>query len=175
MQRYAGGDAPAFDALYARHKGGLYRYFLRQCNADSIAQELFQDVWMKLIHSRERYRPTALFKTFLYRLAHNHLIDFYRKNQPQNLLVNDSEDPDSLPGGDCWQPDNEFEMLRMAGLIRKKIGELPAVQREVFLLHEEAGLTLEQIAAVTGVEKEAAKSRFRYAIRKLRQALEGSR
>jgi len=175
MQRYAAGDASAFDALYTRHRGSLYRYFLRQCSSDAIAQELYQDVWMKLIHSRERYQPTALFKTWLYRLAHNHLIDFYRKKHPQNFIADDSTDPDSLQGNDSWQPDNQFQLRRLAELIRQKISELPAVQREVFLLHEEAGLTLEQIATVTDIDKEATKSRFRYAIKKLRQALEDSR
>jgi RNA polymerase sigma-70 factor (ECF subfamily) len=175
MQRYAAGDASAFDALYTRHRGSLYRYFLRQCGSDAIAQELYQDVWMKLIHSHERYQPTALFKTWLYRLAHNHLIDFYRKKHPQNLSVDDSEDPDSLQSDDSWQPDNQFIMRRLGELIREKIAELPAVQREVFLLHEEAGLTLEQIATVTDINKEAVKSRFRYAVKKLRHALEDSR
>jgi len=175
MQRYAAGEASVFDALYTRHRGSLYRYFLRQCGSDAIAQELFQDVWMKLIHSRERYQPTALFKTWLYRLAHNHLIDFFRKKHPQNLVANDSEDLDLLQGNDSWQPEKQFEMCHMAELIREKITELPAVQREVFLLHEEAGLTLEQIAAVTDIDKEATKSRFRYAVKKLRQALEDSR
>ena len=175
MQRYAAGDASAFDTLYTRHRGSLYRYFLRQCSSDAIAQELYQDVWMKLIQSRERYQPTALFKTWLYRMAHNHLIDFYRKKHPQNLIADDSTDPDSLQGNDSWQPDNQFQLRRLAELIREKISELPAVQREVFLLHEEAGLTLEQIATVTDIDKETTKSRFRYAIKKLRQALEDSR
>lgn len=175
MQRYAAGEASAFDALYTRHRGSLYRYFLRQCSSDAIAQELYQDVWMKLIHSRERYQPTALFKTWLYRIAHNHLIDFYRKKHPQNLTVDDSEDPDSLQSDDSGQPDNQFMIRRLAERIREKITELPAVQREVFLLHEEAGLTLEEIATLTDIDKEATKSRFRYAVKKLRQALEDSR
>ncbi len=130
---------------------------------------------MKLIHSRERYQSTALFKTWLYRIAHNHLIDFYRKKYPQNLAVNDSEDPDSLQSDDSWQPDNQFMIRRLGERIREKITELPGVQREVFLLYEEAGLTLKEIAMVTDVDKETTKSRFRYSVKKLRQALEDSR
>ena len=78
MLAYAAGDAAAFDPLYARHKGGVYRYLLRQCRQGGVADELFQDVWMNLIRARASYEPTAKFATWLYRLAHNRLIDHYR-------------------------------------------------------------------------------------------------
>ena len=82
MLCYRDGDAGAFDALYARHKGGLYRYLLRQCREPAAAEELFQDVWMNLIRARARYTVQAKFTTYLYRLAHNRLIDHYRKHEP---------------------------------------------------------------------------------------------
>ena len=78
MNRYRDGDAHAFEVLYTRHKGPLYRYLLRQCGAAALAEELFQDVWMKLIRARERYEARAKFTTYLYHLAHNRLIDHYR-------------------------------------------------------------------------------------------------
>ena len=78
MLHYAGGDLDAFQKLYERHRGGLYRYFLRQGNP-SVAEELFQDVWARVIQSRKRYRPKAAFKTWLYTLAHNRLIDYWRR------------------------------------------------------------------------------------------------
>jgi hypothetical protein len=78
MERYRDGDAGAFDLLYARHKGGVYRYMLRQCNDRGIAEELYQDVWTNLIRARAGYAVTAKFTTWLYRLAHNRLIDHYR-------------------------------------------------------------------------------------------------
>ena len=59
MLAYAAGDAVAFDTLYARHKGGVYRYLLRQCRPSSVADELFQDVWTNLIRARASYAPTA--------------------------------------------------------------------------------------------------------------------
>jgi RNA polymerase sigma-70 factor (ECF subfamily) len=70
MLAYAAGDAAAFDAIYARHKGGVYRYLLRQCRDAGIAEQLFQDVWMNLIRVRTR-QPSAKFTTWLYTLAHN--------------------------------------------------------------------------------------------------------
>ena len=57
MLRYAGGAAAAFDALYGRHRGGVYRYLLRHCGNGGLADELFQDVWMSVIRARETYRP----------------------------------------------------------------------------------------------------------------------
>jgi len=64
MMRFAGGDAAAFDVLYARHRGGVFRYLLRQCQNRATAEELFQDVWMNLVHARSRYQVQAKFATY---------------------------------------------------------------------------------------------------------------
>src|SRR2546429_3296055 len=82
MLAYAAGDAAAFDALYARHKGGVYRYLLRQCRQGVAVDELFQDVWMNLIRARRSYTPSAEFATYLYPLAHNRVIDHYPAGGP---------------------------------------------------------------------------------------------
>ena len=79
MTRYRDGDARAFEVLYTRHKGPLYRYLLRQCGAAALAEELFQDVWMNLIRTRERYEARAKFTTWLYTLAHHRVIDHHRR------------------------------------------------------------------------------------------------
>src|SRR2546427_8899334 len=92
MLAYAACDATAFDALYARHKGGVYRYLLRQCRQTSVADELFQDVWPNLIRARASYAPTAKFTTWLYRLAHNRLIDHYRASGHLTLVSADDEE-----------------------------------------------------------------------------------
>lgn len=174
MLRYRDGDAQAFDELYARHKGGLYRYLLRQCATEETAQELFQDVWMKLINARERYEVKAKFTTYLYRIAHNRLVDHYRRQRPELAL--DTQDPDNpgeemLAGDPIHEPHNGIEAQELAARLIEAIKTLPELQREVFLLHEEAGLSIEQIAHVTGANAEATKSRFRYAIKKLRTQL----
>ena len=78
MLRYRDGDAGAFEHLYARHKGSLYRYLLRQCGQPAVAEELFQDIWLKLIAARGGYAVQAKFSTWLYRIAHNRLVDHYR-------------------------------------------------------------------------------------------------
>jgi RNA polymerase sigma factor (sigma-70 family) len=79
MLRYRDGDAAAFEVLYGRHKGGVFRYMLRQCSARGIAEELFQEVWMNLIKSRASYSVQARFSTYIYSIAHNRLIDHYRE------------------------------------------------------------------------------------------------
>ena len=89
MLGYQQGDAVAFDVLYERHKGGVFRYFLSKCHQQVIAEELFQDVWMKLIIARDRYEVRAKFTTYLYQLAHNHFIDYYRKARTDVLQQKD--------------------------------------------------------------------------------------
>ena len=78
MLAYGSGDAGAFERLYARHKGPLYRYVLRSVKARGEAEELFQDIWMKVIEARARYQPKAKFTTWLYTVAHNRMVDHWR-------------------------------------------------------------------------------------------------
>ena len=81
MLRYKDGDVAAFELLYRRHNDSLYRYLLRLSLNRDTAEDVFQDVWGKIIKARHRYRPTAKFSTFLYRVAHNCFIDYVRKNK----------------------------------------------------------------------------------------------
>lgn len=169
MLRYADGDVTAFETLYRRHNDALYRYLYRLCRHRDTAEDVFQEVWGKIIKSRERYRPTAKFTTFLYRVAHNCFIDHIRRNKRH---VNDNDiEPDTQPDlGD--QP----EMLTERSLARERLEialrSLPDEQRDVFLLSEEADMSLDEIAAVTGTGRETAKSRLRYATNKLRSAID---
>ena len=81
MLRFGGGDAAAFDVLYDRHRGGVFRYLLRQCGNRAAAEELFQDIWMNLVQARGRYKVEAKFATYLYTLAHNRLMDHFRRHR----------------------------------------------------------------------------------------------
>jgi RNA polymerase sigma-70 factor (ECF subfamily) len=168
MLRYKDGDTAAFETLYRRHNDSLYRYLLRRCLDREAAEDVFQEVWGKIIKSRRSYRRTAKFTTFLYRVAHNCFIDHIRRNKRH--LAKSVADPDLIENP-CDEPDLAAEK----GLARQRMDlallELPDEQRDVFLLHEEAGLTLDTIAHVTGVNRETAKSRLRYAMSKLKAAL----
>ena len=170
MLGYCRGDADAFETLYRRHRGPLYRFVLRQCG-QAFADELYQDIWLKVIKSRSRYQVKATFKTWLYQIARNRLIDHYRR-QNVRAVETGSVSLSSLRGAEQVQPENRLETQNRHDLLMEAIAGLPREQREAFLLKEEAGLSVEEIAVTTGVTHEAAKSRLRYAISKLRAQLE---
>ena len=175
MLAYVAGDAAAFDALYARHRGGVYRYLLRQCRQGGIADELFQDVWMNLIRARAGYAPTAKFATWLYCLARNRLIDHYRASGHLKLVSADDEAHEdavaALPGAPGDEPQARAENRELGERLRAAVAALPPSQREAFLLQQEGGLTLAEIAELTGSGTETVKSRLRYAVAKLRENL----
>jgi RNA polymerase sigma-70 factor, ECF subfamily len=173
MLRYGSGDAAAFDLLYARHRGGVYRYLVRQCGNRATAEELFQDTWMNLIQARTRYRVDAKFATYLYTIAHNRLMDYFRRQRAtQTESLDEEADESNQPAAAAaLQPDRIAESREQAARLLALVQGLPQAQREVFLLHEEAGLALDEIADVTGANREAVKSRLRYALSKLREGM----
>jgi RNA polymerase sigma-70 factor (ECF subfamily) len=175
MLAYAAGDAASFDTLYARHRGGVYRYFLRQCSHGGVADEMFQDVWMNLIRVRATYAPTAKFTTWLYRLAHNRLVDYYRASGQVRLVSADDEahadEVESIPGGRADEPEARAGNNELGARLKAAVNALPAAQREAFLLQQEGGLSLSEIAELTGAGVETVKSRLRYALDKLRSEL----
>ena len=165
MQQYAKGDAKAFDQLYARHRAPLYRYFNRQINDAATVNDLYQGAWEKIIKARSKYRSNAPFKAWMYRIAHNHLVDYYRSLQPTG-----SVEADALPD-DRPDPSQGLIEGEQTELLRAGITALPAEQRNTLLLKLETGLKMEEIASVTGVSRETVKSRLRYAVNKLKRSL----
>ena len=172
MLRYADGDMAAFQSLYQRHRGGLYRYFLRQSDAGTC-DELFQDVWARVIQARKRYQPDARFSTWLYTLAHNRLVDHWRQTGRRPLSESDIDACEQM---DCAGT-SPSDPLRLAGLrecieqLLALVASLPDMQRQAFLLKHEAGLTLAQIAEAMQARTETTKSRLRYAMDRLRAAM----
>jgi len=180
MLAYRDGDGVAFEALYARWRGPLYRYFLRQCGHAGQADELYQDVFMRVIGAAAGYEPSARFSTWLFRIAHNRLVDHWRKlgREPVDPLAsgeNGEDDEFDPPAPALEAPEPRAEQKQLGAALLAALNELPEVQREAFLLAEEGGLTLEEIAAVSGVGRETIKSRLRYATAKLRTKLESWR
>jgi RNA polymerase sigma-70 factor (ECF subfamily) len=167
MLAYGGGDAGAFDTLYRRHRGALYRFVLRAIKQRPAAEELFQEVWIRVIEARGRYVPQARFTTWLYTIAHNLLVDHWRK-KGLTLVQLDEDDPVAAPDNPAKQAEARESLARFLHALES----LPAAQREAFLLHEEAGFSVAQIAAATGSNEEAAKSRLRYAMVKLKAAVD---
>ena len=169
MMNYGAGDADAFEILYQRYKTPLYGFVLRQCGQQFV-DELFQDIWLKVIKSRSHYQVKASFKTWLYHLARNRIIDQYRRNNIRPV-DNNIETLETIESTTVAQPEKQLQTQTQYEVLLEAIAGLPADQKEAFLLREEAGLSVEQIAETCGINFETAKSRLRYALKKLRQKL----
>lgn len=168
MLAYAGGDLLAFEMLYRRHRGMLYRFLLRTLRHRADADELFQDTWSRLIAARGRYRVEAKFTTWLLQIAHNLIVDRFRRQRPQASEEETDAVLRKLDAPDSDQPDRvltEFEQRRRLQLA---LEELPEEQRVAFLLRIESGLGLDEIAEITGAGRETVKSRLRYALARIR-------
>src|SRR5919206_4230632 len=92
MLAYRDGNAAAFETLYARHRARLYRFVLRSVKSRALGEELFQEIWIRVIEARSRYAPQARFTTWLYTIAHNHLVDHWRK-RGLTLVALEDDDP----------------------------------------------------------------------------------
>lgn len=168
MLAFRDGTAGAFDSLYARHRAPLFRYVLRGVKIRAVAEELYQEIWMRVIESRHRYEPKARFTTWLYTVAHHRLVDHWRHKE---LALVATEDVEDMAGSTLGEPSRQAEGREALARLARALEALPRAQREAFLLHEEAGLSAVEIAAVTDSEPEAVKSRLRYAMQKLKAAV----
>jgi RNA polymerase sigma-70 factor (ECF subfamily) len=171
MQLYGQGDIAAFELLYTKHKGGLYRYFLRHTADQGVAEDLYQEVWGRVINSAASYQPKAKFNTWLYTLAHNKLIDHVRRLKVVNTVFDvNSELDDDIDTESVLV--NDIVERELAGISLKQcLSKLPQMQLDCFLLKEEAGMTLYDISQIVGASLEATKSRMRYAYKSLRTCI----
>ncbi len=165
MTAYAQGNIEAFELLYNRHRGPLYRYVLRQVGDPATANDLYQGSWEKIIKARRRYTASAPFQAWMFRIAHNHVMDYFRRVRPERELAADHTQA-SGPG-----PEEQLQREKQIAGLRDAIDRLPADQKDTLLLKLDAGLDIQTIADITGTNREAVKSRLRYAVAKLKQAL----
>lgn len=170
MLAYGAGEASAFEILYSRHRGPLFRFMLHQVRDHGTAEELYQDVWQRVITARARYQPDARFSTWLFQIAHNRLTDHWRALQHRPPAPADAEER-TIREADPETPERQLSAFEERRRLQLALEELPADQREVVLLRLEQELSLEQIGQITGVGRETVKSRLRYAIDKLRLRL----
>lgn len=170
MLAWVAGDTSAFEALYARHRDRLFRFLLGHLRDRALAEEMFQDVWQRVIAARAGWRPDAPFGTWLYRIAHNRMHDHWRalKHRPPAPADADRRtaevaDPDT--------PERHAAAHEASTRLHQALAELPPEQREVVLLRLQGELSMEEIGELTGVSRETVKSRLRYALDKLRTRL----
>lgn len=184
MLAYAAGQGAAFEVLYKRHEGALFRFVRRVLGHALAAQadEAFQDTWMKIIAARASFVPgAARWKTWAFAVAHNTCLDRLRKGGREVVLQ--GSDDDASATGDRADPldwlqaelghtspsSEDTAHWRAAGQqLMHCLDQLPHAQRVVFLMHHEDDCTLQEMAAALQIAAEAAKSRLRYAMAKLR-------
>jgi len=171
MLRYQDGDMAAFETLYKRHRGPLFRFLLHRIGNQQFTEDIFQEVWSRIIRSRKNYRPNAKFTTYIYHIARNCTVDHYRRVGSQENVISDGDERVAEPVATTGNPVAETANRDIRNALSAALSELPSEQREVFLLREESGLSLDEIATVTEVGRETVKSRLRYALGKLRQCL----
>lgn len=164
----------AFAVLYERHKGPLYRFVLKSINNETQADELFQDLWFRIIQHKDNFNAKQAFTTWAYTIARRLLIDYYRKQGKRYEQAFDESisEHHHETTGHYQLPEQVLQQKRHAKALHKAITELPPDQREVFLLFHEGDLTLQQIAEITHQPKERIKSRYRYALKKLKNTLQ---
>ncbi|MCB1646561.1 MAG: sigma-70 family RNA polymerase sigma factor [Pseudomonadales bacterium] len=160
------GRAQAFDELYDRHSQALFSYLYRNCRHEAQANEMFQDVWVRVISSAASYQHRGRFRSWLFTLAHNRLVDYYRRAEHQYQ----TESADDLGGTDV-PPEQQAEQAEERQQLQDSLDTLPPEQRQAFYLREECGFSIADIAVIQGITAEAAKSRLRYAYQKLRDQL----
>ncbi|MGI9026737.1 MAG: sigma-70 family RNA polymerase sigma factor [Burkholderiaceae bacterium] len=183
MLAYAAGDASAFTRLYDRHERAVHRFFRRQSIGAEEADDLLQNTWMAVVRNASSYAPEAKFTTWLYTIARSKLVDHWRATRRHMALALDAaNDPDDvedhdasnllerIAAGESVRPDVQAMSREYANAFLAAVEALPIAQREAFLLHVEGGVSLEAIAAITSVGIETAKSRVRYAMKRLRAA-----
>lgn len=163
MKSYASGDMDSFELLYQRYRAPLYRYVSRQLREPAAANDLFQEIWEKIVKARRQYRPSAPFRAWLFRIAHNSVVDHYRRRRESSAV------PVETLAGETRGPDGSLEAEHRASQLARAVAGLPPEQREVVLLRLESGLGIKAIAEICGVGAETAKSRLRYAVDKLKQ------
>ena len=175
LARYAAGDVAAFEQLYERHELPLWRYLLRQCRDRAAAEELMQETWFAVTREAARFRSDASFTPWLYAIARHRLIDRHRAKRPLQSLDVAAEGGEplgaQLPDERSPSPLAASEQLEQGAAILAALHQLPQEQREAFVLQADAGLSVEDIATVTGTTFETAKSRLRYARDKLKALL----
>jgi RNA polymerase sigma factor (sigma-70 family) len=177
LRAHAAGDPHAFARLYDRYDRPCFQFIRRMLGAASAdaAEDLHQETWIAVSRSAGAFDPRkASFRGWLFTIARRKVVDHFRHQKVVPLGVRDDEAAMRVPDSDPT-PVQQVETRELAERLVSAVEALPPEQRGAFLMSAQGGLSLEEIAAATGVAVETAKSRLRYARARLRQALAGER
>lgn len=179
MLRYAQNEPAAFDELFSRHHSSVLAFIRGFVPATQEAEDLLQQVFLRVIRNRERYQPTAKFTTWLYTITRSVCIDSTRKRKPKAVLriVHSRETgeqeiaSEEIAGSDIC-PRQTLHESTLRERIEQALQTIPETQREVFLLRENTTLTFAEMGAMLGCSENTVKSRMHYALLALRSKLE---
>ena len=173
VKAYADGSNSAFDILLKRHQNRIFNYILRIIKNEDIANDIFQETFVKAINTikQGRYTENGKFPAWISRIAHNLIIDYYRQEKAENMQSSDLTDIDVLNRKELCE--QTIEDIIISDQIREDvkylIRELPELQREVLNMRYYENLSFKEIAEITGVSINTALGRMRYAILNLRR------
>ena len=184
IERYNNGDAAAFDILYERHRKQFYNYLVKTTNDASLAEDIFQICWEKIIEKRDEFvlrihagDPPFKFINYMYTMGRNAWLDHTRSSAYKGHVSMETEEGELSPlaglsNEESSNPDQSYRHQKLLGKINEAIAMLAPEQREAFLLTRDNHLTLEQVAEIQGVGRETVKSRNKYALQKLKHLLQ---
>lgn len=169
IKDYLQGDQRAFEVLYARYRKPLYGYLNRLLERDAAVDDIYQKTWMKVIRNMKKYRENQKFSAWLFRIAHNCAMDFFRQRKKVDDMVIEVDDADVIPDA-AGNPLRSMDREELTQALDAALPELPPEQREVFLLRQQ-GVPFREIAEIQKTSVNTALGRMRYAALKLQSLL----
>ena len=164
---YLAGDQAAFEHLYTRHKGPIFRYLLHQLPR-AAAEDAFQETWLKIIKALPNYESQGKFQAFIFRICHNVLMDQHRASMKGGEEVEAQEEIEDQ----CSEVAVQASRNQLREILLEQLAALPVAQRSAWIMKHETQLTINQIAELTDSTAEGVKSRLRYATDKLKSRMQ---
>jgi len=176
IMRFVKGEQSCFEQLIHRHKTKVFAYISLYIRDQALAEDIFQDTFLKVMQSVKtgKYADNGKFLSWVMRIAHNLIIDHFRRVKQMNTVSNDNYESDIFNSKRFAEDNVEDNMIKrqIQKDIRKMISMLPDDQREVVILRHYSGLSFKEIADLTGVSINTALGRMRYALINLRRTME---
>lgn len=176
IERFINGDQSSIEKLIRTHKGKVYGYISMYIRDQSLAEDIFQDTFLKVIQSLRsgRYQDNGRFLSWVMRIAHNLIIDHFRREKQMNVISNDNYESDLFNSRKLSDANVEEVIVKRQIVrdIRRLIQMLPEDQREVVILRHYTGLSFKEIAEITDVSINTALGRMRYALINMRKLME---
>lgn len=176
IQRFISGDQSSVESLILRHKNKVYGYISMYIRDQALAEDIFQDTFLKVIQSLKtgRYQENGRFISWVMRIAHNLIIDHFRKEKQMNVISNDDYESDIFNSKKLCEANVEDVIVKRQVIknVRRLIQMLPEDQREVVILRHYTGLSFKEIADISNVSINTALGRMRYALINMRKLMQ---